>query len=52
MSTAFKTLKAGDVLYDCAKERMGNTTIRILIVREIKILEMYANPEGSNLVER
>jgi hypothetical protein len=40
MAVTLKTLKAGDTLYDCAKERMGNTTMKILRVRTVRIIDV------------
>lgn len=37
---AFDTIKAGDILYDCHRTKMGNTTMSRMGVWEVRILEI------------
>ncbi len=39
MAIKFDSVKVGDVLYDCHKRRMGNTTVRAMGTWTVKIVE-------------
>jgi len=49
MSIAIKSLKTGAVLYDCHKERAGNTTMSVMRVWKIQVLEVNLE-EGKALI--
>lgn len=40
MSVAFKSLKPGDLLYDCHRHKLGNTTIPVMGVWKVRVLEV------------
>lgn len=45
MSVSFDTLKPGDTLYDCHRHKLGNTTMSVMGVWEVRVKEV-------NLAER
>jgi hypothetical protein len=42
MMVAFNSIKAGDVLYDCHKQKMGNTTMTRMATFSVKVIEIDA----------
>jgi hypothetical protein len=43
MSVKFETVKAGDILYDVHRERMGNTRMSRSAVLKVAVIEVGAN---------
>jgi hypothetical protein len=39
---SFNSIKAGDVLYDCHKQKMGNTTMTRMATFKVKVIEVDA----------
>jgi hypothetical protein len=39
----FSTIKPGDILYECRRERMSNTAMRRMAVRTVRIISVDAN---------
>jgi hypothetical protein len=37
----FDRVKVGDILYDCHKQRMGNTTMRAMATFKVAVLEKH-----------
>jgi len=37
---AFSTVKVGDTLYDCHRQKMGNTTVSRMATWTVKVLEV------------
>ena len=42
MAVKFETVKAGDILYDCHREKMGNTTMSALGVWRVRVVSVDA----------
>lgn len=42
----FESVKVGDILYDCHKHRVGNTTMRAMGTWKVKILSKTENGCG------
>lgn len=40
MSVSFDTLKAGDILYDCHRHKLGNTTMSVMGVWKVYVKEV------------
>lgn len=44
---AFSKIKAGETLYDCHMQRMGNTTMRRMGTWAVKVLEVYPEKQSA-----
>lgn len=44
---AFNTIKPGDILWDCHREKMGNTTMTRMGSWQVRIIEVYPEKRAA-----
>lgn len=49
MAIKFSGIKAGDVLYDCHRYKMGNTTMTRMGCWDVKVLAMTPDPASEEV---